>query len=87
MIFNIELPFSLNKNRIGNWIHIWIRAYDVRIRIREAKKTDPAPYILSLLIFYTTVRQIEVFATNFRKKLTQFCKTDIFCKSFRFRAR
>jgi hypothetical protein len=38
MIFNIELPFSLNKTSIGNRIRIWIRAYDVRIRIQEAKK-------------------------------------------------
>jgi hypothetical protein len=29
--------------------------------------TDPAPYILSLLIFYTTFRQIEVFAKSFRE--------------------
>jgi hypothetical protein len=87
---NIELPFSLNKARIGNRIRIRIRAYDVRIRIRmqEAKKnTDPAPYILSLLIFYTTFSQIEVFAKtfrenfsqkvlvkNFREKLTKFCE-------------
>jgi hypothetical protein len=52
------------------------------------KTTDPAPYIHSLLIFYTTFRQIEVFAKNFREKLTKFrenCGT--FRKSFRFRER
>jgi hypothetical protein len=44
MIFNIQLPFSLNKTRIRNWIRI--RAYDVQIWIQEAKKnTDLAPYI------------------------------------------
>jgi hypothetical protein len=73
MIFNIQLPFSLNKTRIENRIQIRIRAYDVqiwiRIRIQEAKiNTDPAPYILSLLIFYTTFCQIEAIANTFRKK-------------------
>jgi hypothetical protein len=72
MIFNIELTFSLNKIRIGNRIQIRIYAYDVRIRIQEVKKNaDPAPYILSLLIFYTTFRQIEVFAKTFHKKFLQ----------------
>jgi hypothetical protein len=52
------------------------------------KTTDPAPYILSLLIFYTTFRQIEVFVKTFHEKLTKFrenCGT--FRKSFRFRER
>jgi hypothetical protein len=37
MIFDIELPFSLNKTKIGNFGS----AYDVRIQIQiqEAKKT------------------------------------------------
>jgi hypothetical protein len=52
------------------------------------KTTDPAPYILSLLIFYTTFRQIKVFAKNFREKFTKFRKNcGTFCKSFRFRER
>jgi hypothetical protein len=46
IIFIIELPFSLNKTRIGNRMRIRIRAYDVRIRIQEAKNTDLAPFIL-----------------------------------------
>jgi hypothetical protein len=88
MIFNIELPCSLNKTRIGNWIRIRILAYDVRIRIQEAKNTDPTPYFLSLLKFYTPFRQIEVFAKTFREKLMKFCKNcDTFRKSFRFRER
>jgi hypothetical protein len=39
---------------------------------------DPAPYILSLLIFYTTFRQFEVFAKTFREKLTK--KVFVFAK-------
>jgi hypothetical protein len=54
------------------------------------KTTDPALYILSLLIFYTTFRQIEVsrkvFSKNFRERLTKFRENcDTFRKSFRFR--
>jgi hypothetical protein len=55
------------------------------------KTTDPAPYILSLMIFYTTFRQIEVFAISFReklsrkideisRKLTPFVKVFVFAK-------
>jgi hypothetical protein len=82
MIFNIELPFSLNKTRIGN-----------RIRIQKVKKnTDPAPYILCLLIFYTTFWQIKVFAKSFHEKLSRkidkFCENcDTFHKSFHFHER
>jgi hypothetical protein len=37
---------------------------------------DPAPFIFSLLIFYTTFHQIEVFA----KTVTPFSKVFVFAK-------
>jgi hypothetical protein len=83
-----ELPFSSTKTRIGNLIRIQIRAYDVRIRIQEAKKHGSGSIYSFLLIFYTTFRQIEVFAKNFCEKLTKFRENcDTFRKSFRFRER
>jgi hypothetical protein len=65
MIFNIELPFSSNKTTIRT---------DPNPKDLDPggqKNTDPAPYILSLLIFYTTFRQMEVFAKSFREKLSR----------------
>jgi hypothetical protein len=84
MIFNIELPFSSNKTRI--WPDP--NPTDPDPDPGGQKTTDPAPYILSLLIFYTTFCQIEVFAKTFREKLTKFRENcDTFRKSFCFRKR
>jgi hypothetical protein len=80
MIFIIELPFSLNKTRIGNRI----RAYDVRIQIQEAKKHGSG----SIYSFSTDILYHFSPDWGFREKLTKFCENcDTFCKSVRFRER
>jgi hypothetical protein len=65
MIFNIELPFALNKTRIGNGIRI--RAYDIRIRIQEAKKHGSG----SIYSFSTDILYHISSGWGFREKLTK----------------
>jgi hypothetical protein len=82
MIFNIELPFYSNKTRIRTG------SESDGSGSRRPKNHGSGSDILSLLIFYTTFRQIEVFAKTFREKLTKFRENcDTFRKSFRFRER
>jgi hypothetical protein len=63
MIFDIELPFSLNKTKIGNFGS----AYDVRIQIQiqEAKKTRIRLHIFLLYWYF-----IPLFSSDwgFREK-------------------
>jgi hypothetical protein len=90
MIFNIELPFSLNKTRFRNRIRIWIRAYDVRIRIRiqEAKKTRISLQIFFLYWYFMPLFvklrfSRKVFSKNWRnfaKTVTTFVKVFVFAK-------
>jgi hypothetical protein len=93
MIFNIELPFSLNKARIGNRIRIQIRAYDIRIRIQEAKKKHGSGsiYFFSADILYHVSSDWgfrenssrKVFTKNFREKLAKFRNFERSKKCFR----
>jgi hypothetical protein len=89
MIFNIELPFSLNKTRIRNRIRIRIRAYDVQIRIQEAKKYGSGSiYFFSTDILYHFLSDCgvrenfsqKVFAKSFRKKFSQKTFAKSFCE-------
>jgi hypothetical protein len=92
MILNIEIPFSLNKTRIGNRIRIRIRAYELRIRIQETKKqgsgsiysfsTDILYHFLSDWGFRENISR-KTFAKkwwNFAKTVPPFIKAFVFAK-------
>jgi hypothetical protein len=76
MIFNIELPFSLNKTRIGNQIRIRICAYDERIQIQEPKKHwSSSIYSSSTDILYHFLSDWGFLRKLFAKSLQNFVKT------------
>jgi hypothetical protein len=81
MIFTIELPFSLHREPDPDQC-LCCTDPDPG----GQKNTNPAPYILPLLIFYTTFCQIEGWKTfaknwqNFAKTVTPFVKVFVFAK-------